>query len=101
MVLTKAQVATICAALQFWAEEICPHGPQAARPYLQGLTPQRQLNAQAVEDLRSKLANCLLRYGVLEPNLQQLGLGTLFKTNHQAADRARAGQIVATVLASG
>jgi hypothetical protein len=31
--LTRREAATILAALQYWREEMCPHGPPIMRPY--------------------------------------------------------------------
>jgi hypothetical protein len=35
--LSKREAATILAALQFWREEMCPHGPTIMRPYFKAV----------------------------------------------------------------
>ncbi len=61
--LTQDELRTICAALQFWEEEICPH-PSAD---LAGYFPVGQnvpLTGRQLREVRRRLASCELRHGV-------------------------------------
>lgn len=59
--LKPLHLATIRAALQFWAEEMCPHGSEAMRPYLPAETTQ-VLSAEEVLEVRSLLTTPRIRY---------------------------------------
>jgi len=59
--LTKRQLAIIRAALQFFDEEMSPHGSDVARPYFEEPL-EGELEAQEVGQLRELLRVVELRY---------------------------------------
>jgi hypothetical protein len=59
--LTKRHLAIIRAALQFFDEEMSPHGPEVARPYFEEPL-EGELEADEVEQLRELLRTVELRY---------------------------------------
>ena len=94
--LTRRETETIRAALQFWREEICPHGEATARPYLDAddVSP---LNSDEVEKLRDQFARSAVRYAILTPDqngLQDVALITSTEEAKGVAGEAR----VATVI---
>ena len=95
--LTRRQLATIRAALQFWREEICPHGETAARPYVDSdqITP---LVADEVDELRDRFDSPALRYAVIAPDHSKLQSTTLFTTVEEAESFAKVCDHVALVL---
>ncbi len=95
--LIQRQLATLRAALQFWREEICPHGEAAARPYLDfdQITP---LTMNEVDELRDRFDSPALRYAVIAPDHGRLQSTTLFATVEQAESFANVCDHVALVL---
>lgn len=59
--LQPIHLATIQAALRFWADEMCPHGAYAMRPYLRPAGVEILL-AEEVHRLASLLAPSSVRY---------------------------------------
>jgi len=59
--LTKRHLAIIRAALQFFDEEMTPHGPDVSRPYFEEPL-EGELKADEVEQLRELLQTVELRY---------------------------------------
>ena len=57
LMYTKRETATILAALLFWREEICPHGPRIQRPYFRAVRlPQvKPLSAGEIIKLSKRL----------------------------------------------
>ncbi|MCG8586262.1 MAG: hypothetical protein MI757_16265 [Pirellulales bacterium] len=97
--LTRQETETIRAALQFWREEICPHGEAAARHYLEiaGASP---LSVTEIEELRDRFARSSLRYATLEPRHNQLADTKLYETAKHASAVAGVAS-VATVIMPG
>ena len=95
--LTRRQLETIRAALQFWREEICPHGDAVARPYLDSdqITP---LVANEVDELRERFALPALRFAVIAPDHTRLQSATLFTTVEEAESLAGKGHVATVVL---
>ena len=95
--LTRRQLATLRAALQFWREEICPHGEVAARPYLEtgDIAP---LTSDEVNELRVRFDPTNLRYAVIAADHSRLQSTTLFATAEKAESFANVRDHVALVL---
>ena len=95
--LTRRQLETIRAALQFWREEICPHGEAVARPYLDSnqIPP---LAANEVDELRDRFDPPALRFAVIAPDHSRLQRTALFTTVEEAEGLAAGGRIVTIVL---
>ena len=94
--LTSREIETIRAALQFWREEICPHGAEVARPYLESedISP---LTSEEVERLRQKLMAARVRYARVSPDGATVLDWNLFATEPDVLSETMPG-IVATVL---
>lgn len=93
--LQSRELGTIRAALQSWQEEICPHGPEVARPYLdvEGLLP---LAAKEVERLRAQFQAASVRYALIVEDGEELASPRLFPDAESA--RQAGGTAGATVL---
>ena len=93
-VLTPPDLILIRGTLQFWAEEIEPHGPEAGRPYLPTSQP---VTAGHATELQRYLASTRLRYLLCNRTDLQPAKSRL---SDDAADfkDADAESIVATVL---
>lgn len=59
LLITQKDLAILKAAMQFWDEEISPHGIEAARPYFESSVPE-ELNVGDFKSLRTKLQYCKL-----------------------------------------
>lgn len=59
--LKPIELTTIQAALQFWADEMCPHGADAMRPYLR-TAARETLSAGEVQQLSSLFTPASVRY---------------------------------------
>lgn len=95
--LDQNQLLTICAALQFWEEEMCPHGETE----LSGYFPPGNvvvLPAAQVRQMRERLMNCNLRHGVPQPAKSPTSvlLHAEFQTSHR--DESQASQSVAVLI---
>ena len=95
--LTQRQLATLRAALQFWREEICPHGEVAARPYLEtsAIAP---LTSDEVNELRDRFDPTNLRYALFSTDQGSLTESTLFSTLEEAEILAADGRIATIIL---
>ncbi len=65
--ISRQELQTICAALQFWEEEMCPHGAEAMKSYLPK-TEHAALNTAQIQALRGRLASCDLIHGTTDRN---------------------------------
>jgi cytochrome c biogenesis protein ResB len=61
-VLTQRHLALIRAALQFFDDELVPHGLDGIRPYLDSALDENATSRE-IQQLRSFLRNVELRYG--------------------------------------
>jgi hypothetical protein len=54
---SQRETATILAALHYWREEMCPHGPSIMRPYFKavGLPRAKPLSADEIVALSKRL----------------------------------------------
>ncbi len=69
--LTRRHLAVLRAALQFFDEEIMPHGVRAMRPYFD--EPLRgALKPLEVRELRTFLRDCELKYASYDPKSARL-----------------------------
>ncbi|WP_013630395.1 hypothetical protein [Rubinisphaera brasiliensis] len=87
-VLTPPDLMLIRGALQFWAEEIEPHGPEAGQAYLPASQP-------VTAELQRYLKNARLRYLLCNRTDMQPAKSRL---SDDAADFKDADAILATVL---
>ena len=92
--LTKRHLAIIRAALQFFDEEMSPHGPDVAHPYFEEPL-QGELRAEELRKLRELLATTELRYLEYEPPGTNIAAQALL-TQEQA--RSAPSSSLATVL---
>ena len=55
--LSSRETATVLAALQFWRQEMCPHGRAVMQPYFAdfGLEKMRPLNLREIGQLMDRL----------------------------------------------
>ncbi len=65
--ISPQELQTICAALQYWEEEMCPHGAETTQSYLPN-TEHAALNAAQIQALRSRLESCDLLRGTVDRN---------------------------------
>lgn len=95
--LTRRQLTTLRAALQFWQEEICPHGEAAARPYLEtsNIAP---LTTDEINELRDRFDLMNLRYATITADQSRLTETTLFSTLEEAEILAGDGRIATIIL---
>ncbi len=59
--LTQSHFAVLRAALQFFDEELGPHGINAMRPYFEG-PPDNEISRSDLAQLRDMLRTCEVRY---------------------------------------
>ena len=64
--LTATHLAVLRAALQYFREELGPHGPDAWQPYLPDNTGAG-ITADTLAELQQLLADCQLAYGDVDP----------------------------------
>ena len=98
--LNERMIATILAALQFWQEEMCPHGPTAMQPYLPPGQPTPLVTAE-IDQLREALANWdagTTKFVLCDPSGTVLRDIRIFPTALQAAEEARTTDAVIAVL---
>jgi len=92
--LQTRELATIRAALQFWRDEIVPHGEQLARPYFD-VDQVVPLSNPEIQDLQQQFQPARLRYARLVAGGSELASVDLF----ESADATQASASpVATVL---
>jgi hypothetical protein len=60
-IYSKRETATILAALWYWREEMCPHGPKIMRPYFQaiGMPLAKPLSAHEIVTLSARIRTTL------------------------------------------
>ena len=98
--LNARALATILAALQYWQEEMGPHGLAAMHCYLPP-GQQSPLTADAINELRQELAILLVqgvRYVLCDPTGSTLRDTRIFPTAEQAAAAQAADTIIAMLL---
>lgn len=82
--LTKRHLAVLRAALQFFDEELMPHGSKAMRPYFsKPLSPAP--SPEETQELRAFLENCELRYICCDPTTAQVHSSELSMTGKAAS----------------
>jgi len=69
--LTKRHLAVLRAALQYFDEELIPHGMEAMQPYFDQPL-DGELNNEEVQRLRAFLRNCKLRYACCDSKRRNL-----------------------------
>lgn len=62
--INQQELHTICAALQYWEEEMCPHGMAAMQSYLPAGV-SGALSAAQVHALRRRLQTCEIAYATI------------------------------------
>ena len=87
MKLTPDEHTVIRAALQYWIDEMCPHGLDACTAYLDEAIDPTVMEPSAVISLRRRLQRCRLKH-VTRPAAVQL----------QAADEFTNADDVSSVL---
>lgn len=93
--LTPRHLATLRAALLYWQEEISPHEPAVAQPYLES-ADRTPLNTEEIAELRKKL-EVGIRYAIYDPSRQRLDDLELFAELEEVQQVA--GELpIATVL---
>lgn len=65
--ISPQEMQTICAALRYWEDEMCPHGAEAMQSYLLN-TEHAALNAAQIQALRGRLESCDLLHGTVNRN---------------------------------
>lgn len=101
--MNERAIATILAALQYWQEEMCPHGPATMQFYL---PPEQSapLAKEEIDQLRQDLANWVvrrIRYVLCDPTGSTLQDIRTFPTADQAAAAARnTDAVIAALLLS-
>ena len=86
MKLTLDELTVIRAALQYWIDEMCPHGLDACKAYLDEAIDPVAMEPAAVIFLRRRLQRCRLKH-VTRPAAVQL----------QAADEFTSADDVSSV----
>ncbi|MCG6157267.1 methyltransferase [Rubinisphaera margarita] len=95
-VLTDDDLVLLRAALQFWSEELEPHGPSTWQPYLDR---QIQVRRGRCAELRQTLLNCELRYAAVERDADRFKQVALYHSPLAAALSATSDDaVVALVL---
>ena len=82
--LTAKHLAVLRAALMFWDEEMSPHDPAIAAPYLSGPIRSGDWIKETVAYLRSQLAVCQIRYVLSLPDGSSLISEQVFESLDQA-----------------
>lgn len=77
--LTQRHLAIIRAALQFFDDEMVPHGMRVIRPYLDA-NLHRSVTSTEIQHLRSFLRNVTLKYGRFDHQTGQMVKTTLRST---------------------
>lgn len=98
--LTRRQLAVARAALQYFSEEVGPHGAVALQPYLKE-TWMGDATTEDVNQVREVLQRCTLRYVCCDRAGTRLILPELFPTFEAAqlsTSHLHAGTVIATVV---
>lgn len=74
--LTKSHLAVLRAALQYFDDELCPHGMDVMRPYFDE-EPTSEWTSREIRGLQTYLRDCGLRYAAYSPAADQLTGSTL------------------------
>ena len=93
--LTQRQVATLRAALLFWQEEMCPHGSEVMRPYMDAVN-NTLLNSVEITELRDQFKRDV-RYAIYDSAKERLDGLELFQ-EIQEAEMAAGGRMLACVI---
>jgi hypothetical protein len=78
-VLTKSHLAVLRAALQYFDDELCPHGRDVMRPYFDE-EPTSEWTSREIRELRAYLRDCELRYAAYSPAAERLIGSTLSRS---------------------
>lgn len=97
---TTNQISSICAALQYWKDEMCPHGREAMEPYFEKL-PKRFLSSVEVTELQSQLLHSSLLFGVMGDSPGQLQTEELFRSERAARAATKLKARVVAVIVPG
>lgn len=95
--LTAQHLTTIRAALQYWEEEMCPHGSEAMRPYYGGEDGE-PARAVEVAKLRSALKDATVRYARYDDDRKQLASADLFDSPELAMAESQPAIVVAVLV---
>jgi hypothetical protein len=69
--LTKSHLAVLRAALQYFEDEMGPHGMDVMRPYFDE-KPTKEWTSRELHDLQAYLRDCKLRYAIYSPTDDRL-----------------------------
>ena len=95
--LSDLQLATVRAALRYWREEMCPHGPDAAASYL--VTPAlTHLSESDVWALEQFFEDAAVRYIAFNGRTERIAAPRLFVSRRVARRLARGEVRVGTVI---
>ncbi len=85
------------AALQYWQEEMCPHGDEAAGSYI---APQHlpAPSAEEIGELRERFLPAVVRYAICADTGRDLAIRRLFADPESARRTLKSAQQLATVL---
>lgn len=96
--LTRTDLVLIRAALQFFDEEMSPHGARVMRPYLdEPLTSD--IAKDTIRNLRERLKNCQLAYVHCNPtNMTLATTDAILNLNDASPPAGPAMTAIATIL---
>ena len=97
--LTRSHLAVLRAALQYFDEELLPHGIGAMRPYFD--EPLNvELKTPEIRELQNFLRDCDLKYVCYDPSSARLASSELSKSAEDAQSRTAdpASQIAVVLL---
>ncbi|WP_164104197.1 hypothetical protein [Candidatus Laterigemmans baculatus] len=95
--LSEVQLATVRAALQFWREEMCPAGDEAADRYFDE-TIENHLSARQVQNLELRFEHAAVRYIPYNRSTERIAAPHLFSDRRLAQRLTWDGFAVGTVL---
>lgn len=93
--LTQRHLALIRAALQFFDDEMVPHGRKAIGPYLD-VPLQRKVTSAEIQELRTYLRNVDVKYGRYHAPARQMAVTRL--SHSIAKTRSGDDDVTAIVL---
>ena len=96
--LTAKHLAVLRAALMFWDEEMSPHDPAVAAPYLSEPIGSGDWIKDTVADLRNQLAACQIRYVLSSPDGSSLISDQMFDSLAQAKAAAVSDSALVAIL---
>ncbi len=91
---SQLELETVCAALKYWEEEMCPHGHVIMAPYFAS-TVKEPMSGSMVRDLRLRLAASKLRFGLVAKGRLD---ARLFRSARRAADQAVKESVVTILM---